>query len=69
LRSLLFGFIGYNGLAAYQAVLGRLNALETAGTIILILLVLAFLVWFYSLRKSGGIHAWIKKHFGEKGGV
>ena len=65
LRSLLFGFIGYNGLAAYQAVLGRLNTLETAGSILFILLVLAFLVWFYSLRKSSGISTWIKKNFGD----
>ena len=66
LRSLMFGFIGYSGLAAYQAVLGRLNALETAGKIILVLLVVACLVWFYSLRKSGGIHDWTKKYFGKK---
>lgn len=66
LRSLMFGFIGYSGLAAYQAVLGRLNALETAGKIILVLLVVACLVWFYSLRKSDGIHDWTKKYFGKR---
>ncbi|MBU2495064.1 MAG: VTT domain-containing protein [Candidatus Omnitrophota bacterium] len=65
LRSLMFGFIGYNGLAAYQKIISGFNALETAGTILFVFLVLALLIWVYYLRKSGGIHAWVKKHFGK----
>lgn len=68
LRSLIFGFIGYNGLATYQAIINRFNTLETAGTILFIFLVLALMVWVYYLHKSGGINDWIKKYFGKKSG-
>ncbi len=68
LRSLIFGFIGYNGLAAYQAIISRFDAIETTGTVLFVFLVLALLVWIYYLRKFGGIHVWIKKYFGKENG-
>jgi len=68
LRSLVFGFIGYNGLAAYQAIISRFDTIETAGAILFVVFVLALLVWLYSLRKSGGIQGWVKKHFGKGNG-
>ncbi|MCX5642278.1 MAG: VTT domain-containing protein [Candidatus Omnitrophica bacterium] len=68
LRSLIFGFIGYEGLATYQTIISRFNALETAGAILFVLLVSALLIWLYSLRKSGGIQGWMQKHFGKENG-
>jgi len=66
LRSLLFGFVGYAGLANYQVFIDGVNTLETIGKIILVLSVVGFSMWIYYLRKHGGVHNWIQKRFGEK---
>ena len=68
LRSLLFGFVGYAGLANYQVFMDSVNAFETVGKIILVLSVLGFGIWIYYLRKHGGVHNWIRKRFGERRG-
>ena len=66
LRSLMFGFFGYVGLANYQVFMDSVNALETVGKIILTLSVLGVGMWIYYLRKHGGVHNWIQKRFRTK---
>lgn len=63
LRSLLFGFVGYGGVANYQVLIDSVNAFETAGKIVFVIAVLGFGVWVYYLRKHGGVQAWIQKRF------
>lgn len=62
IRSLLFGFIGFGGLAKYQVIIDGINALESAGKLILILGTLGLGLWLYYLRKHGGVQKWIQKH-------
>lgn len=66
LRSFMYGFISYSGLANYQLIVNSINSLELVGKIIFIVLVVALIVWVYFLRKNGGIHNWIQKYIVKK---
>jgi len=63
IRSSLFLYLGYSGLAIYRLMINGINNIESAMNIVVVFVLAVFLGWVYFKRGKGDFQKWFKKKF------